>query len=144
MLKQLSSLCLAAACLVLPGTSQGGTCSTLAASVLVDPILPVQTVTVDVVGTTPISPVVLVIAANTGVTNVNMRALGTLTLGLSNPFSAVLLGLSDAKGDLQRQYRFRTGINVTRYLQSVTVSAAPSVPSSPLLCASNVVAVDLQ
>lgn len=141
MLKQLSSVCLAVACLALPGTSQGGTCSTLAATVQVDPFLPVQTITLDVLGTTPNSPVVLAISAKSGTTTTNLHAFGTLTLGLERPYTAVLLGLSDAKGDLQRNYRLRAGVNVTRYLQTVTLSAAPN---APLLCTSDVVTLDLQ
>lgn len=144
MLRKLPSLLLAAACLALPGTSQGGTCSTLAAGVLVDPIVNVQTVTVDVVGTTPSSPVVLTIGAKPGSTDIDLRAFGVLTLGLERPFSSLLLGLSDPKGDLQRQYRFRTGLNVTRYLQTVTFSATAGTPTGPLLCTSNVVTIDLQ
>jgi hypothetical protein len=143
MLKQLSSLCLAAVCLALPGSSQGGSCSTLSATVLLDPILPVQTVAIDVLGTTPVSPVVLAISTNTGTTNVNLRALGILTLGLQAPYTATFLGMSDMKGDLQRQYRFRTGFNVSRFLQTVTISATSTTPSAPLLCTSNVVQLDL-
>ena len=144
MLKLLPSLCLAAVCLALPGSSQASNCSTLAATVLVDPVVPAQTLTIDVVGTTPLSPVVLAISTNTGTTTVNMRAFGILSLGLQSPYTTLLLGLSDVNGDLQNKFRFRTGLGVTRYLQSVTISAKSGSPTQPSLCTSNVVAVDLQ
>lgn len=142
MLKQLASLCLAAACLALPGTSQG-TCSALSVSTVLDPLAPVQTLMFDLVGTTPSSPAVLAISANTGTSVVNMRAFGTLVLGLARPFNTVLLGLTDGKGDLTRTYRVPANLGITRYVQTITLSAKTGSPTAPALCTSNVATLTL-
>lgn len=142
MLKQLSSACLAAVCLALPGLAQGN-CSTLDVTTQLHPTRPLQTVTVDVQGTLPNSMVVLAISPKPGTTTINMRAFGMLTLGLEAPFTTMLVGLSDPSGDLKREYLIPDGLGVTRYLQSVTLSVSGNTPAMPLICTSNVTSIDL-
>lgn len=142
MLKQLSSACLAAVCLALPGLAQGN-CSTLDVTTQLHPTCPLQTVTVDVQGTLPNSMVVLAISPKPGTTTINMRAFGMLTLGLEAPFTTMLVGLSDPSGDLKREYLIPDGLGVTRYLQSVTLSVSGNTPAMPLICTSNVTTIDL-
>jgi hypothetical protein len=143
MLKRITSLCLAAACLALTGAAQGTYCSDLKVATVLDPVLPRQTITVAVSGTTPSAPVVLALSANSGTTVVNLHAFGILTLDLEKPFTTALLGLSDSKGELTRVYNMPAWLGVTRHVQAVTISAKPSIPSGPTVCASNPTSVTL-
>ena len=142
MLKQLSSACLAVACLALPGFAQSN-CSTLDVTTQVHPVRPIQTVTVDVQNTLSNSMVVLAISPKPGTTTVNMRAFGMLTLGLEAPFTTLLLGISDPSGNLKRDYTIPDAIGVRRYMQSVTLSIAGTTPTSAAVCTSNVISIDL-
>ena len=84
MLKQLSSACLAVACLALPGLAQGN-CSTLDVTTQLDPVRPLQTVTVNVQGTLPNAMVVLALSPRPGKSTINLRSFGWTILLQNQP-----------------------------------------------------------
>ena len=144
MIKHIRTSLLATVLLALPASAQG-LCSTLSITTERDPDLPRQPVTIDVAGTTPGAPVFLAVGATQGTTTINLRPFGTLVLGLERPFSTTLIGVADANGDLERSYDLPSDLGLTRYAQSVAVSATtvPGGRPKPTICTSDVVRFDL-
>ena len=143
MFQRIKNVLVASACLALSVAAQSP-CSTLSITTTPDPVRAVQTVQIDLNGNLPGTPVIMAVSTNTGATKVNLRSFGTIVLGLQSPFTTTLLGVTDTQGDLQRVLRLPVNMGITRYTQTVSLSAtSPGFPPSPLVCLSNVVQVDL-
>jgi hypothetical protein len=143
MLKHLRNALLLGALLALPARSQEA-CSKLAVSTELDPVRPMQTVTLDVAGVPSGAVVYAVAGRNLGPTTINFRALGTLELGIARPFTTAVMGTADNAGNLSRSMRIPSEIGLAMNVQAVgfKVTKTKGTPKAEF-CPSNVVKVDL-
>jgi hypothetical protein len=126
------------------GSMASAQCSVLGVSGSVNPG---QTVTVALTGATP-NAVAFLLVGDPGTTSIDLGFLGTLTVGLSQPFAVLPIGMTDGNGDLSLSVSIPANLppgaipNQTRTLQIVTFGLVPGFPPFEL-CASNAVALVL-
>lgn len=109
-----------------------------------------ETVSFDVSGTTPNALTFLAASDDTGSSNFGFGPLGSVTLGLAEPFTLFPLGLSDANGDVGISFDLPAlppgaptgGLpSSTLYIQAVSIDFTFGFPPSLGFCESNVASV---
>ena len=139
----LATLALLAGALATPALA--GDCSTLAVTADEDSIA------VDITGGLADAPAFLVVGDTTGTTAFDFGPLGSLTLGLVQPFALFPVGSTDAAGALSLSFPNNGNApDVDLFAQAVTVGFTLNVPPIPgelpvslEFCTSNVAAFSL-
>ena len=89
----------------------------------------------------PRSPALVVIGDTQGTTTLNFGSLGSLTLGLAQPFLPAPLGLTDANGAVTLSVRVPNGVpSSDLFGQGVDVTFTPPPNVSLTFCTTSVVA----
>jgi len=143
-MKRPAALFLASLLLALPGSAQD-TCSSLSITAEVNPLRPVQTVTVQFDGSSASDLVYLVAGPTLGETTLNLRTLGVLVLDLDRPFTTMLLGTADSNGDLTKTYKLPSDLGLELNAEAVGFAISPNAGGKPTarFCKSNVVTFEL-
>jgi len=142
-MKLLSTICLVLAA-ALPISAQE-TCSSLEITPTVHPVRPLQTVTIELEGSLPNSPVFLLVGETLGQTKVDLRALGIVMLDLEQPFQNYQLGLTDGTGNLARSVTIPSDLGLALHAQAVGLKLRRNPGGKPMadVCVSNVVSFEL-
>jgi hypothetical protein len=136
------SLCLLSA----PALAEG---STLTVSTT-DNMDGTQTVEIDVTGSIPDALVLLAVGQTAGETTFTFGPLGTLTLGLAQPFALPAIGFADGDGNVSLDATAPTAVDVDLLAQAVGFQLVMNIPPAPgeipvqlEFCTSNVAMVSL-
>ncbi|HEX6882394.1 MAG TPA: hypothetical protein VF530_03375 [Planctomycetota bacterium] len=142
-MKLLSALCLVVAA-ALPASAQES-CSSLEVTSAVNPVRPFQTVTIDLEGSLPNSPVFLLVGETLGQTRIDLRALGVVMLDLEQPFQSFQIGLTDGTGGLTRTVTIPSDLGLALHAQAVGLKLRRNAGGKPMadICVSNVASFEL-